>query len=111
MGELWLRVHPERAEGIKAELAEVRRELMAPGDADGEQTARRVGAEWESRIHRLLASDPDLAGPLRQLLLEGVRGEQMEHGVRAGRITQDVRVSGHGQAYVLGQGVQQNTGS
>lgn len=111
MGELWSRVHPERAEGIKAELAEVRQELMAPGAADGEQAACRAGAEWESRIHRLLTSDPDLAGPLRQLLLEGARGGPPEHGLRAGRITQDVRVSGHGQAYVLGQGVQHNAGS
>lgn len=110
MGELWSRVHPERAESIKAEIAEVRGELMAPGAADGEQVARRVAAEWESRIRRLLASDPGLAGPLRQLLLEGAGAEQPEHGFRAAWITQDVRVSGHGQAYVLGQGVQQNTG-
>lgn len=110
MGELWSRVHPERAESIKAEIAEVRGELLAPGAADREQVARRVAAEWESRIHRLLASDPDLAGPLRQLLLEGAGAEPPEHGVRAGSITQHVRVSGHGQAYVLGQGVQQNTG-
>jgi hypothetical protein len=44
------------------------------------------------------------------LLLEGAGAEQPEHSVRAGWITQDVRVSGHGKAYVLGQGVQQNTG-
>ena len=83
---------------------------MAPGAADGEQVARRVAVEWESRIRRLLASDPDLAGPLRQLLLEGAGAEQPGDGARAGWITQDVRVSGHGRAYVLGRGVQQNTG-
>lgn len=110
LGELWSRVHPERAESIKAEMAEVRGELMAPGAADGEQVARRIAAEWESRIHRLLASDPDLAGPLRQLLLEGAAAQRSEHGVRAESIRQDVRVSGQGRAYVLGQGVQQNTG-
>jgi hypothetical protein len=111
IGELWSRAHPERAESIKAEIAEVRSELMTPGAADGEQVARRVAAEWESRFLRLLTSDPDLAGPLRQLLLEGAGTVPPEPGVRAGRITQDVRVSGHGRAYVVGQGVQHNTGS
>jgi plasmid stabilization system protein ParE len=106
LGALWSRVHPERAEIIKAEITEARDELMAHGAADGEQAARRVTDEWESRIHRLLSSNPDLAAPLRELLLEGP-----ESGPRAGRITQRVRVSGHGRAYVLGQGGQWNNGS
>jgi hypothetical protein len=110
LGALWSRVHPERAETIKAEIAEARDQLMTQGTADGKQVADRLAGEWASRIHWLLASNPDLAGPLRELL-EDPGPEQPDSGPWTGTITQHVRVSGHGRAYVLGQGVQRNTGS
>lgn len=58
---LWHRVHPQRAEGIDAELVEVRRELLAARAAGDGQVERDLVVEWQGRLRRLLAADQDVA--------------------------------------------------
>ncbi|MEU9131415.1 hypothetical protein AB0D08_25465 [Kitasatospora sp. NPDC048540] len=57
-----------RSEAVGEELEEVRRELLCADD----QAAAAVGAEaeWEARLRRALAADPEAAAQLRALLDE-----------------------------------------
>lgn len=62
---LWRRNRPEQAELVEAELVETRQELLTD-----RQVEEGLRAEWSSRLRRLLAADPELAGELRDLLAE-----------------------------------------
>lgn len=107
---LWGRVHPQRAETVAAELVEARGELLAAqasGDTDTEQAL--VG-EWQSRIRRLLAADPAVAGELRQLLGELAPAQPAGTQVWTGTVTMTTTASGNAQVNQLGQGIQNITG-
>jgi hypothetical protein len=67
VGGLWRRVHPERVETVQAELAEGRAEVLAARQVGVEQAL--VG-EWQGRLRRLLAADPQLADELRGMVGE-----------------------------------------
>lgn len=95
---LWRRVHPDRAEAITAELDATRRDLLtahSAGDPDSEQELR---AEWQGRIRRLLAANPEAAQQLQELLAEfGV------HPAAAPVVTQHATASGHARVYQAGR--------
>ncbi|MGH3773774.1 MAG: hypothetical protein ACRDRW_20690 [Pseudonocardiaceae bacterium] len=70
VGGLWRRVHPERAETVQAELAEGRTEVLAARATGDEQVEQALVGEWQGRLRRLLAADPQLADELRLVVAE-----------------------------------------
>ncbi|MFD7417077.1 hypothetical protein ACFVZ3_02785 [Kitasatospora purpeofusca] len=67
---LWQRVHPERADTVRAELGEVRTELLAARAAGDEEAEEGLAVDWRRRLQRLLASDPSLTAELRRIIDE-----------------------------------------
>jgi hypothetical protein len=70
VGRLWRRVHPERAQTVQAELADSRAEVLAARQVGGEQVEQALVGEWQSRLRRLVAADPQLVDELRQVVVE-----------------------------------------
>jgi hypothetical protein len=70
VGGLWRRVHPERAETVQAELVEGRTEVLAARQAGDEQAEQALVGEWQGRLRRLLAADPQLADELRLMVAQ-----------------------------------------
>jgi hypothetical protein len=70
VGRLWRRVHPERAETVQAELEESRTEVLAARQAGDEQVEQALVGEWQGRLRRLVAADPQLEDELRQVVAE-----------------------------------------
>ncbi|GAA0387622.1 hypothetical protein GCM10009530_43350 [Microbispora corallina] len=67
---LWRRAHPDKAEQAGAELEVVRAEVVQArrdGDADTEQA---LAGEWQSKLQRLVRTEPALADEVRRLLEE-----------------------------------------
>ena len=66
---LWRRAHPrQKADGIGAELDELREQVLLArrsGDAD---TERALEGAWQVRLQQLLRADPALAAELRRVL-------------------------------------------
>lgn len=106
---LWGKVHPQRAETVAAELVEARADLLAAragGDTDTEQAL--IG-EWQSRLRRLLAADPAVAGELRRLLGDLTPAQPGGTQVWTGNVTMTATGSGNAQINQLGQGIQNIT--
>lgn len=55
---------------VAGELDEARDELVAARDAEDEEAAADVRAEWRNRMRRALRADPEAAAELRLLLEE-----------------------------------------
>ena len=70
VGGLWRRVHPERVETVQAELVEGRAEVLAARQVGDEQVEQALVGEWQGRLRRLLAADPQLADELRRMVGE-----------------------------------------
>ncbi|MFE3826342.1 hypothetical protein [Streptomyces sp. NPDC059092] len=70
MGELWRRVHPERADTVLAELGEARTEVLVARRNGDERAERELVGEWQTRLRRLLAADPEMVPELRRLIDE-----------------------------------------
>lgn len=70
VGRLWRRVHPERAETVQAELEETRAEVLAARRVEDEQAEQALVGEWQGRLRRLVAADPQLADDLRRVVAE-----------------------------------------
>lgn len=70
VGNLWRRVHPERAETVEAELAETRAEVLAARQAGDEQAEQILIEEWRGRLWRLAATDPQLTDELRRVVAQ-----------------------------------------
>jgi hypothetical protein len=64
----WRRVHPERADGVSAELEAVRAEVLAARARGDEDTEQALAGTWRLQLQRLLAETPDLGPGLRRLL-------------------------------------------
>jgi hypothetical protein len=101
VARLWQRVHPDRAETVEAELAQARDELLTARDAGDEQVAQALRAEWQGRLWRLLAADPDLTEAVRRLAAGdlGPPGEAATYGP----VTMRARVSDGGSVYQAGR--------
>ena len=65
MDGLWRRVYPERVETVHAELKEIRAEVLAARWVGDEEVERALVGEWQGRLRRLVAADPQLAGELQ----------------------------------------------
>ncbi len=70
VGSLWRLVHPQRAETVQAELEERRAEVLAARQAGDEQVEQALVGEWQGRLQRLLAADPQVADELRRMVAE-----------------------------------------
>ena len=70
VGELWQRVHPERAQTVQAELEDSRAEVLAARQGGDEQIEQALVGEWQGRLRRLVAADPHLADELRRMVAE-----------------------------------------
>ncbi|MGH3833756.1 MAG: hypothetical protein ACRDRS_25515 [Pseudonocardiaceae bacterium] len=68
IGQLWRRVHPERADTVQAELEDSRTAVLAARRDGHEQVTQALIGEWQSRLRRLLGADPQLADELRQVV-------------------------------------------
>jgi hypothetical protein len=101
---LWRRVHPERVAAIEAELEEVRGEVLAARQADDQVAVEGLVSDWQRKLRRLLADDPDLAGELRRVLEEEwtpLLPVAEQTGMRD--IVQTAKASGHGRVYQAGR--------
>jgi hypothetical protein len=70
VGRLWRRVHSERAQTVQAELEDSRAEVLAARKAGDEQVEQDLIGEWQSRLRRLVAADPQLVDELRRVVAE-----------------------------------------
>jgi hypothetical protein len=70
VGGLWQRVHPERAETVQAELEDSRAEVLAAREVGDEQVEQTLVGEWQGRLRRLVAADPQLVNDLRCVVAE-----------------------------------------
>ncbi|WP_422741106.1 hypothetical protein ACN27B_18665 [Micromonospora sp. WMMD754] len=73
MVALWKRVHPQRSDLIAEELGEARTALMTARHDGDSITERDLIGEWQGRVRRLLAADPQVSEELRRLLSEELR--------------------------------------
>jgi hypothetical protein len=104
MVALWRRVHPDNADVVEAELAEVRTEVLTAREADDADTEQALVGSWQVRLQQLLRADPALAGELRRVLDEELTpvltaGEQ----TRIGSIMMTATASGQGRVYQAGR--------
>jgi hypothetical protein len=70
VGGLWRRVHPQRAETVQAELEEHRTEVLDARQAGDGQVEQDLVSEWQGRLRRLVAADPQVADELRRVVAE-----------------------------------------
>lgn len=75
LGGLWQRVSPGHAALIQEELICARSELIAAREANDEDTEQALIIEWQHRLRRLLAADPEAAVLLRELLKQELSGQ------------------------------------
>ncbi|MEU9090254.1 hypothetical protein ACIOEW_13520 [Streptomyces sp. NPDC087901] len=104
MGELWRRVHPERAETVVAELGEARAEVLAArrdGDAEAE---RELVLEWQRRLRRLLVANPEMVAEL-QRMIDGLQPAGREDALRANRVTMTATASGNSHITMSGRDI------
>ncbi|MDT3438823.1 MULTISPECIES: hypothetical protein [unclassified Pseudofrankia] len=106
MGSLWRRVHPDRADAVEADLVDIRAEVLAAREAGDERTEQVLAEEWRSRLRRLLASDPQLANELRQIVAELTPKLPEMDQARIGQISMTATASDHSHIIQLGQGTQ-----
>lgn len=96
--QLWRRTQPHRAEAVLAELDATREDALAAGEADDQETLGELHLEWQGRIRRLLAAQPDAAVELRGLL-----DELDPTGPTGPAITQNASASGQARIYQAGR--------
>lgn len=70
VGGLWRRVHPQRAETVQAELEERRAEVLDARQAGDGQVEQALVDEWQGRLRRLVAADPQVADELRRVVAQ-----------------------------------------
>ncbi|MCX5215977.1 hypothetical protein OG689_43345 [Kitasatospora sp. NBC_00240] len=101
VSSLWRRSHPERAE---EELGEARDRLLASqGGGDDQNLRALLVAVWQAKLALLLATEPDLADEVRQLISEELRGSSPV-GQVVGSLNQEAHVT-DGDAYLAGRDI------
>jgi hypothetical protein len=90
---LWRRVSPAHADTVITSLNDTRTALLADDD---EAAARTRISEWQDRLARVGASDPDLVGELFDTLAR-LRPAALP------RVEMTARASGHGQVHQAGR--------
>ncbi|MFD8217250.1 hypothetical protein ACFV2U_26835 [Streptomyces sp. NPDC059697] len=104
MGELWRRVHPERADTVVAELGEARAEVLVARRNGDEQAERELVGEWQARLRRLLVANPEMVTELHRLI-EELRPSAREEEPRAGSVTLIANGSGHSRITMSGRDI------
>ncbi|MEW2116492.1 hypothetical protein AB0945_15110 [Streptomyces sp. NPDC005474] len=99
--QLWRRMQPDRAEAVVAELDVTREDALAATEAHDEETLGELSLEWQGRLRRLLAAQPDAAADLRRLL------DELEPNASTGPavnvINQHATASGRARVYQAGR--------
>jgi hypothetical protein len=103
VGALWGRVHPERAETVEAELAEVRSGVLAAREAGDERAELDLVAEWQGRLGRLLTAEPGLAEELRTVIDDLNRALPEAERTAISRIQMHATASGNAQVNQAGR--------
>ncbi|MEV4379310.1 hypothetical protein [Streptosporangium sp. NPDC049644] len=101
---LWRKVHPEKAEVIEGELAEVRSQILTARDQGDTDTEQALKGSWQIRLQQLLREDPSLAEELQQILdkvLTPVLAPAEQE--RVGSIVMKATARGHGRVYQAGR--------
>jgi len=103
---LWRRVHPNRAETIGEELAEVRQEALVARQQGDAGTEEGLIADWQRRLRRLLEADSEIATEL-QRVLEDVLTPALNPAdqERIGQIVMNAQASGHGRVFQAGRDI------
>ncbi|QIY75202.1 hypothetical protein HEP84_45290 [Streptomyces sp. RLB1-33] len=104
MGDLWRRVHPERADTVVAELGEARAEVLVARRNGDEQAERELVGEWQARLRRLLVANPEMVTEL-QRLIEELRPTVREEEPRAGSVTLTANASGRSRITMSGRDI------
>lgn len=103
IGELWRRVHPDRAETVEAELVDARTELLTARSAGDIATEQGLVEEWLRRFGRLLLADPEVAMALRSQMEDHWRPLLPSHEPQSPTsVTMQAKASGHGRTYQAG---------
>ncbi|MEU8896501.1 hypothetical protein AB0C65_11635 [Nocardia sp. NPDC048505] len=101
---LWRRVHPERVPAIEAELVEVREEVLAARETGDSDTERELAKDWQRKLRRLLAEDPELEAELRNILDNlWTPALSADEQVRIHHLVQTATVSDHGRVFQAGR--------
>lgn len=109
IAQLWRRAQPHRAEAVVAELEATREDALAAGEAHDEDTLGELHLEWQGRLRRLLAAQPDAAADLRRLLDELEPSASTGPAINAiNAIDQHATASGRARIYQAGRD-QRNT--
>ncbi|MGV9393906.1 hypothetical protein ACWDQL_32920 [Streptomyces olivaceus] len=104
VGELWHRLHPDRADTVVAELDETRAEVLQ-ARCDGDQRAEQeLLGEWQRRLRRLLASSPGAVTELQRLIDE-LRPPGREGQPQSGNITLTAEASGRSRITMAGRDI------
>ncbi|GLF97167.1 hypothetical protein SYYSPA8_22740 [Streptomyces yaizuensis] len=98
---LWRRVQPHRAELVAAELDASQEDVVRADTADDEETLNELRLQWQGRLRRLLADQPEAVEALRDLLDE-LRPEGAEEAGAPSAITQRATASGSARIYQAG---------
>lgn len=107
MGELWRRVHPERADTVVAELGEARAEVLAArqrGEEEAELAEQQLVGEWQARLRRLLVANPEMV-PEIQRLIDELRPPAGGVEPRAGGVTLTANASGRSRVIMSGRDI------
>ncbi|MET7684678.1 hypothetical protein [Streptomyces sp. NPDC005423] len=104
MGELWRRVHPERADTVVAELDEAHAEMVVARRNGDERAEGDLVGEWQARLRRFLVANPQLMPELQRLIDElrpTVRGEEPH----ADTVTLTANASGRSRITMSGRDI------
>jgi len=110
VGGLWRRVHPARAETVQAELEDSRTEVLAALRAGDEQVEQALVGEWQGRLRRLLAADPQLADELRLVVAQLRSALADAEPQRGATITMQATAFGGSRVHQAGRDLHVTTG-
>ncbi len=102
MVALWRRVHPDRADAVRAELDATRSDLLAARGTGDSLSEEELRGEWQGRLRRLLIAEPQIADELRRLLDE-LSPPGQDTPAPGTQVRLQARASGHGRVYQAGR--------
>lgn len=95
---LWRRASSDRADTVAGELEATREDLVAARAAGDGGVEEELEREWQGRMRRLIAHDPEAARQLRALL------EELDPQPTPGpTVTQHATASGQARVYQAGR--------
>jgi len=101
---LWRRIRPEEADGVEAELGELRAEVVAARRNGDRDTERALVGDWQLRLQRLLRSDPAGGDEIRRAIAEELAPLlAIGHQVRVDSPSLYATASGRARVYQAGR--------